>query len=147
MGNQLILCIEDRPPDIRLIKESLDRLNKNYLDNPIKMDIIKDGKEASDYLHQLSDKEQMPDIILLNLNLPGITGNELLIEIRKMSKFNQIPIIIHTNCTSMDFYPDLFVQGANAFLSKPHDFDKCIDAYIRTIDYWLNCHPNHHHGW
>lgn len=139
----MILCIENRIPDIRLVQESLDKLSEMHPGTTTKMEIISHGKMAFDYLYKVS-VAGLPDIILLSLNLPGMTGNELLVEIRKMSKFNQIPVIINTHDTSMDFSPELFVQGANAFLSKPHDFEKYIDAYIKTIDYWLNCHPNHH---
>lgn len=131
--------MEDSPADLRIIMESLNRLNETQRDNPIKMDVIMDGKEAYKHLCQLKEEEQIPGMILLNLNLPGMAGPKLLREIRSMPKFNRVPVVIHT-CASSFHYADVFVKRANAFMQKPLDFDECIDAYIKTIDYWLNCH-------
>lgn len=130
-----ILLVEDNPGDARLTREALTmgKVHNN-------LSWVKDGKEAMMFLHREGRYEnaQRPDVIFLDLNLPGYTGQEILEIIKKDENLKLIPVIILTSSQSEVDICKSYAQHANCYISKPVNLDKFISV-IKTIDtFWLN---------
>lgn len=129
-----ILLVEDNPGDIRLTREAF---KEQSIAN--ELHIARDGGEALDFLFQrnaYTDAPQ-PDIILLDLNLPRINGDEILDEIRSDERLNKIPVIVLTSSQAEEDVIRSYELQANAFLTKPVDPIEFIET-IRTFrTFWL----------
>ncbi len=129
-----ILLIEDNPGDIRLIRESL-RENKFLAE----LKAITDGEEAIKYLTEIknSTTEDLPDIILLDLNLPKKDGREVLKEIKEDNKLKNIPVIILTSSKAEEDISKSYQNHANCYISKPVDLDNFIKVMKSLENFWL----------
>ena len=127
-----ILLVEDNPGDLRLAQEVFKegKLCSNLM-------TVKDGVEAMSYLRkegQYSDAAK-PDLILLDLNLPKKSGQEVLKEIKNDREFGQIPVIILTSSKSEEDMNAMFDLHADAYINEPINVDhfiqvgKCIDIF------------------
>lgn len=128
-----ILLIEDNEDDIFFMEEALKE-SKFVVD----MDIVMDGEEAMNYLNKLEDNNEISvDLILLDLNLPRIDGFEILKQLSKSDDLNLIPVIV---LTTSDDYEDVlksYKLQANAFITKPVDFEKMIEIVNAINDFWF----------
>ena len=86
-------------------------------------------------MRYLENTAELPDIIFLDMNMPGKSGKECLREIRANPKFREIAIVIYSTSASAADLEDTFVAGANVYVKKPNDFVelKSILAYILSI--------------
>ena len=129
-----ILLVEDSPGDVRLTIEALkDGKVRNDLS------IVGDGAEALAYLKGEGKYAEAPrpDLILLDLNLPGIDGRELLAIIKQDEKLKRIPIVVLTTSEAEADVLRVYDLNANCYITKPVDLDKFI-AVIKAIeDFWL----------
>lgn len=132
-----ILLIEDNDDDIELVEIAL---NSGFIANDL--DVVKDGAEALDYLHckgKYINKsiDDLPALILLDLNLPKITGFEVLKEIRSNEKTCLIPVTIFTSSDQEKDIIESYKLGANSYIQKPVDFEKFKEAISQLGFYWL----------
>ena len=129
-----ILLVEDNPGDTRLIKEALkDSKIYNTLDT------VDDGRAAMAYLNKQGQysKATTPDLILLDLDLPHISGREVLELVKKDKKLKSIPIVILTVSPSDQDVLTSYDMHVNAYIKKPLDLDQFVKV-IRTIeDFWF----------
>ena len=134
IGLVKILLIEDNPGDIRLIKESLKE-NK-FLAELI---VISEGEEAMQYLKKEGkfSNVDLPDLILLDLNLPKKDGREILSEIKYDDKLKTTPVIILTSSSEEADILKSYQNYANCFISKPVDLDNFIKIIKSIEDFWL----------
>ena len=109
-----ILLVEDNPDDVAFTRRVL-RYNK--LDKDLVIAV--DGKGAMSALKRLATEEKLPNIILLDINLPDISGIELLTKIKKDTRFNHIPIIMLTGSNMDDDIQRSYDLGASTYLVKP----------------------------
>ena len=109
-----ILLVEDNPDDVAFTRRVL-RYNK--LDKDLVIAV--DGKGAMSALKRLATEEKLPNIILLDINLPDISGIELLTKIKKDTRFNNIPIIMLTGSNMDDDIQRSYDLGASTYLVKP----------------------------
>ncbi|MBT5307561.1 MAG: response regulator [Candidatus Scalindua sp.] len=127
-----ILLVEDNAGDLRLTQEAFKdgKLCNNLM-------AVKDGVEAMSYLRRegrYSDAVR-PDIILLDLNLPKKSGQEVLEEIKTDKELERIPVIILTTSKSEEDIRAMYDLHADAYINKPVDIDhfikvvKCIEAF------------------
>ncbi len=129
-----LLLIEDNPGDIKLIKETLKE--NRFL---TELTVITDGEEALNYLKRRGEYEfePHPDLILLDLNLPRLNGQEILAEIKKDEELKRIPVIVLTSSTEENDIYKSYNLNANCYISKPVDLDNFIKV-IRSIEnFWL----------
>jgi len=131
----LILLVEDNRMDIEL---TLDAFNEAKLNN--KIQIVNNGQEALDYLFargSFADRNvyPMPDLVLLDLNLPGIDGFEVLRQVKTTPILKRLPVIVLTSSLSYDI-------GANSYLVKPVSFQGFLDVIYKIHDYWLTLNVN-----
>ena len=125
-----ILLVEDNPGDERLTREAL-REGKVYH----KLHWVKDGVQAMEFLKQRGQyaKSPRPDIILLDLNLPKKDGREVLEEIKSDGSLRTIPVVVLTTSEAEEDILRSYRLHANAYVTKPVDFDRFIEV-VRLID-------------
>lgn len=113
-----ILLVEDNPADVRLLKELLAEQRQ-----PPDIHWVMDGHEALDYLYQRNEytKAGKPDMVLLDLGLPRISGYEVLKEIKKDERFHDVPVVILTTSRNPLDEQQCQSLGADRFLSKPRN--------------------------
>jgi CheY-like chemotaxis protein len=125
-----VLLVEDDPGDVLMTREAFE-------DNKVrnKLTVVSDGEEALAYLRKegaYADAVR-PDLILLDLNLPRRDGREVLAEIKNDDSLHQIPVVVLTTSQSEEDILRSYQLHANAYVTKPVDFDRFI-AVVRQID-------------
>ena len=108
---------------------------------PYKLHIVSNGEAALQFLHQESSysKAPRPDLILLDLNLPKISGYDLLKTIKQESKLKTIPVIILTSSTEQTDILKSYNLKANCYLTKPYSLKEFINLVKVSLNFWLNC--------
>jgi two-component system response regulator len=128
-----ILIIDDSPDDVAL---TLRALKKNNITNAV--DIAADGEEALRYLFPADDPPgPLPGLVLLDLNMPKVTGLEVLRSIRADVRTRYLPVVILTTSTEERDIVNTYDLGANSFVRKPVAFDEFLDAVRLLGMYWL----------
>lgn len=127
-----ILLVEDNLGDIELTREAL-RVSK--ITNQLA--VVQDGKAALEYLESGQAKGDLPDLVLLDLNLPGMSGTEVLAHIKSQAGMSRIPIVILTSSQAETDIVRSYDLHANCYVTKPIDFTQFIHV-VRTIeDFWF----------
>ena len=132
--SQPILLVEDSPEDFEATQRAFRR---SGLKNPIVR--CEDGEEALDYLYRrgrYSDAAR-PGVILLDLNLPGTDGRQVLAEIKKEESLKQIPVVVLTTSSDERDISACYNAGANSYIQKPVDIDGFVKAIERLNGYWF----------
>ena len=130
-----ILLVEDNPGDIRLTREVLK--DAKLCNN---MSVATNGEEALAILRQQGEHESAPrpGLVLLDLNLPGMSGREVLAEAKSDPELRRIPVVVLTTSRAEQDILESYDLHANAFISKPVDLDSFI-AVVRGIqEFWLS---------
>jgi two-component system response regulator len=128
-----ILIIDDSPDDVAL---TLRALKKNNITNAV--DIATDGEEALRYLFPAdAEPGPLPALVLLDLNMPKVTGLEVLRSIRADTRTRFLPVVILTTSTEERDIVEGYDLGANSFVRKPVAFDEFLDAVRLLGMYWL----------
>lgn len=133
----LILLVEDNRMDIEL---TLDAFKEARLKNTIQ--VVQSGQEALDYVWgrgKYSDRSMypLPNIILLDLKLPGMDGFEVLRQIKSTPLIKRIPVIILTSSKEEGDRTLSYDIGANSYLVKPVSFDGFLHIVREIEGYWL----------
>ena len=138
-----ILLAEDNPADARLTIEG-------FKDAAVKhnMTVVEDGQQVLDYLdvRRHDPEASLPDLILLDLNMPKKDGREVLAEIKADQKLKRIPVLVFTISSSEKDILDSYDLHANAFITKPIDLDEFITVIKSLEDFWLSVVKLPHNG-
>jgi len=129
-----ILLVEDNPADIRLTQEVLaDSKLKNRLH------VVKDGATALDFLYQRHAYENVPrpDLVLLDLNLPGVDGHQVLKTVKTDPALRAIPVVIMTTSSADEDILSTYENAANCYVTKPIDFDQFIKVVETLEEFWF----------
>lgn len=137
MNEKAILLVEDNPDDEQL---TIDALDANRIGN--KVTVARNGAEALDYLfaqgaYAERDITDLPTVVLLDLNLPKISGLEVLRRIREDDRTRLLPVVILTSSNEEEDRVRGYQLGANSYVRKPVDFDEFIKAAGQLGLYWL----------
>ncbi|MCD4745591.1 MAG: response regulator [Bacteroidales bacterium] len=133
--NIKFLLVEDNPDDVEL---TLRAFRKNNLANEII--VANDGEEALDIIFQRIEKykkQSLPDLILLDLQLPKVSGLEVLREIKNNPATKIIPVIVLTSSKEEKDVIESYNLGVNSYIRKPVDFDKFSEVVLQLGLYWL----------
>ena len=135
MNSIHILLVEDNEGDIFLITEALE---EGKIVN--KISVSKDGKEAIDFLEKKGKykKEETPDLILLDINLPKKNGHEVLEYIKTSENLKQIPVIMLTTSSSDKDVLLSYKNHANCFITKPLDVNNFLTIVSSIESFWIN---------
>lgn len=136
-GTQPILLVEDSPEDY---ETTVRGFKKAGMANPILR--CDDGDDALDYLFRrgkYTDPKDAPrpGVILLDLNMPGTDGRQVLTEIKADDELKKIPVIVLTTSADERDIEACYASGANSYVQKPVDLDGFIAAIQRLADYWF----------
>jgi CheY-like chemotaxis protein len=124
-----ILLVEDNRVDAQLIAEALKDANFLY-----HLEIVSDGEAA---IQHLRTREFNPDLVLLDLNLPKVTGIEVLQTIKQDPYLRVIPVIILSNSTAPTDVAACYAAHANAYIRKPLGFDGLAAVLGVTGQFWF----------
>ncbi|MEM9905233.1 MAG: response regulator [Cyanobacteria bacterium P01_D01_bin.44] len=127
---RLILVVEDDPTHLRVIEQAFDQE---------KVVAIANGNEALAFLQRQGkhQDEPSPDLILLDLNLPGKDGRELLLSIKQDVRLRRIPIIVLTGSEDPDDIFSSYVNQGNCYVIKSSNLDQLSQIVARIEDFWL----------
>lgn len=129
-----ILLVEDSLADTVLIQESLleSKLNLN-------IDSVVDGEKAMAYLYEKLENtdEKLPDLVILDLNMPRKDGREVLREIKEHEELRIIPVVIMTTSETEDDIKFAYKNYASSFISKPVDMEQFTKIVASINDFWL----------
>lgn len=144
MGTETILLVEDNPDDAELAllgfaknaARNISEFNKH------RVEVMYSGEAALDFLRRqgkYSDRcpSRNPKLILLDLKLPGISGLQVLKEIRSLPDYRHTPVVILTTSDEPAEMLAGYDLGVNSFLQKPVDFRAFADLLQHVSDYWL----------
>ncbi|GAA0987762.1 response regulator [Acrocarpospora macrocephala] len=125
-----VLLVEDDPGDVLLTQEAFEH---NKVRN--KLHVVSDGEQAMAFLRRQGDYTDVPrpDLVLLDLNLPRKDGREVLEEIKDDPELRAIPVVVLTTSEAEEDILRSYRLHANAYVSKPVDFDQFIRV-VRQID-------------
>ncbi len=133
MTTKTILLIEDNADDEQLVRRALQ---KNNVMNEVV--VACDGEEALALLQPSDGKAPInPDLILLDLHLPGISGLQVLQKIRQDERTKLTPVVIVTSNESSGQAEALYQNGANSFVLKPTDAVEFSETFLNVSMYWL----------
>ncbi len=129
-----ILLAEDNPGDVKLTRKALE---KGKLVN--NLHVVNDGVEAMAFLRREGEHadEPRPDLILLDLNMPRMDGQEVLAEIKEDEQLRRIPVVVLTSSDAEEDIVKSYELHANAYLTKPVDFDGFLEVVQTLEDFWL----------
>lgn len=132
-----ILVAEDDPDDQLLIKEAFE---DNRLAN--KLQFVNDGVELMEFLHRRGDYadlkgQSLPELILLDLNMPRKDGREAIAEIKADPALRRVPIVVLTTSSAEADVLRTYDLGVASYISKPVTFVALLDAMEKLTDYWV----------
>jgi two-component system, response regulator len=132
-----IILVEDNPADIEM---TLDALRENHLANRVK--VLKDGQQAVNYIFREGEYTgcgicDQPVLILLDLNLPKISGIEILKRIRSDERTKNIPVAVLTSSRSDKDRIESYNLGVNSYIVKPVEFENFAHAVAQIGYYWV----------
>jgi two-component system, chemotaxis family, response regulator Rcp1 len=129
-----ILLVEDNPADMRLVSEALAEGGV-----PARLHWAASGEEALDFLRRQGAHggQATPDLVLLDLNLPGLDGHEVLAAMKCDAALKRIPVVVLTSSSARQDVLAAYGAHANAYLVKPDDYEQFL-AMVREMGaYWL----------
>lgn len=129
-----IVAVEDNPADVRLMEEGIKTAGVE-----LTVTIYNSGRAAADQFKSVNadSPEKHPDLILLDLNLPGRSGLDLLNLVRSESDFSDVPVVIISSSESPDEINRVYEHAANAYITKPTDPDEYIEMIDAIIEFWI----------
>ncbi|HET6434755.1 MAG TPA: response regulator [Xanthomonadaceae bacterium] len=132
-----ILLVEDNPDDVELTRIAFKEAKVAN-----QLVVASDGAEALDYLFargRYADRnpDDLPSIVLLDLNLPKVDGREVLQAIRANEKTRSLPVVVLTTSTEPFDVEASYALGVNSYIQKPVDFERFVWAVQQVGLYWL----------
>lgn len=131
-----ILLVDDDDDDLFFAKRALEKSNL-----PNNTYMVHDGIEMLDYLQHnggfTHTNAPLPDIILLDLNMPKMNGTEALKKLRSHKDFAHIPVILFTTSSAEQDIKTSYRLGANSYIKKPGDFNKLVAVMHALKTYWI----------
>ncbi|GBE93455.1 response regulator [Nostoc cycadae] len=135
--NKPLLVVEDSNEDFKMLQRLMRRL---AVQNPIYR--CTNGDEVLDLLYQEKSSQNpnsipTPSVILLDLNLPGIDGRDILERLKQDMSLKKIPIVVFTTSSNPKDIEFCYQKGANGYLVKPMDAQELQKTVQAFVDYWL----------
>jgi len=130
-----ILLVEDSVDEAEL---TMDALSEGRVRNRIHW--VEDGEDAMAFLRRQGRHANAPrpDLVLLDLRLPRMSGHEVLMEIKQHPQWKRIPVVIMTSSDDEKDILGAYDRHANCYVTKPVDLDKFLNAIRSIEDFWLS---------
>src|SRR5262249_7422428 len=130
--------VEDNPADVKITQRALKESGLS-----VDLIVVRDGQEAVDYLLRQGDHSgatdwRSPALILLDVNLPRLTGQQVLERVRGTPSLRTVPVVVLTTSRRQEDVQQMYAAGANTYFEKPQEFNRFVQV-LRTIHgYWLD---------
>lgn len=133
----MILLVEDNPTDEALVLRAFKKYNLSA-----KIIVVRDGAEAVDFIfcqgaYKDRDPRDIPQLILLDMKLPKLSGLEVLRQIRANEHTRLLPVIMLTSSKEEQDLMESYRSGANSYVRKPIEYDQFLEAIRELSLYWL----------
>lgn len=125
-----VLLVEDCAADAVLVREAFKRA-----DISCKLEHVTDGEQA---LQHLLCDSQRPSIVLLDLNLPGLDGHDILQAIRKQESLRTLPVLVLSTSELVDDIERSYREGANSYIVKPDGLPEMVEVFTNFKEFWLH---------
>jgi chemotaxis family two-component system response regulator Rcp1 len=129
-----ILLVEDNPGDVRLTQEAL---RESRIRN--ELNVVGDGASAIEFLERNGrySAVAIPDLVLLDLNLPKLNGREVLQRIKSHDLWKLIPVVVLTTSEAEVDIQECYAHHVNCYITKPLAFDAFMEVIRQIEDFWL----------
>ncbi len=129
-----VLLVEDDPGDVLMTREALAER-----DHVSRVNVVGDGVAALAYVRRESPYADAvrPDLVVLDLNLPRRSGREVLADMKSDPDLRDIPVVVLTTSSSETDVLESYRLHANAFVTKPLDYDSFVDAVHQIDDFFV----------
>jgi len=130
-----ILLVEDNPGDVRLTAVALQEAGVRG-----ELHVVHDGEQALLYLRKGGEFKEAatPDIVLLDLNLPRVSGREVLATMKKDALLRRIPVAVLTTSSDMEDVDAAYASHVNCYITKPIDMDRFVEVIRSLGRFWLD---------
>jgi two-component system, response regulator len=137
MKKNLILLIDDNDSDVELTRRALQKAEIEYT-----LAVLEDGREAVQYLFGSAEPNpaapgELPDLVILDLNLPMINGIEVLRRLRKNPRTRHLMVVIMSTSLIDSDVTTCYELGANSYIRKPIDYKEFVADIQLLARYWL----------
>ncbi|MDI1461405.1 response regulator [Catellatospora sp. KI3] len=131
----VVLLVEDDPGDVLMTREAFEEYKMRNV-----LQVVTDGVEALAYLRREGEYTDapVPDLILLDLNLPRRDGREVLAEIKNDPELCRIPVVVLTTSQAEEDVLRSYQLHANAYVAKPVDFERFISVVKQIDDFFVS---------
>ena len=127
-----ILLVEDNPMDVDLTRRAFARRNLSGA-----LEVARDGQEALDCLTRWEAGAPAPMVVLLDINLPKVSGLEVLRHLRAHPNFGRLPVVMLTTSEEDGDVKTAYALGANSYIVKPVSFESFVEVAAQIDLYWL----------
>jgi two-component system response regulator len=129
-----ILLVEDDPADVELTRDTLSE--SKILSN---LHVVENGMEAMEFVQRRGrySDSPVPDLILLDLNMPVMDGRQFLERLKEQPEFRSIPVIVLTTSSAEEDIVESYSRGANCFVTKPVGLDQFIKVVESIENFWF----------
>ncbi len=125
-----ILLVEDNPADVVLMQEALYEIEAD-----VDLSVAVSGEDA---LVRLRSAEPLPDLVILDLNLPGKHGIVVLEEMKRDSDLRPIPVIVLSSSGDQRDVKAVYEHNGNCFVRKPGEYDEFVEVMGRLEKFWVH---------
>ncbi|WP_266368633.1 response regulator [Tellurirhabdus rosea] len=126
-----LLYVEDNPNDVAVFNRAISKL-----DVGVRYVVVETGKTAIDYLTDPQTKDSAR-LVLLDLNLPDLSGLQVLEELRTVARLRRLPIVIYSTSDEPREVQRAYELGANAYIRKPSNYKGVGSVLSRLCGFWL----------
>jgi CheY-like chemotaxis protein len=129
-----VLVVDDSTADARLTARAFEETRA-----PIRVEHVASGDDAIDYLQRRGkfSAAKRPDLLLLDLNMPGMDGRELLVRIKSDPQWSRLPVIVLSTSSALSDVDAAYAARANSYLQKPQGFDDYCRMARALTELWL----------
>lgn len=129
-----LLLVEDSPGDVRLTREAL-----RDSPVPLRLEVVSNGEDALNFLYRRGQfaNSPRPDLILLDMNLPRVSGRQVLETIKQDPELLVIPVLVMTTSRNPQDILAAYRLQANSFIQKPVDLGQFLDVMKAIENFWL----------
>lgn len=129
-----VLLVEDNPADAELTREALTAGRPDLL-----VETVEDGLEAVTYLRSRAEQlRSLPDLVIVDLNMPRMSGKDFLADVRGDEHFRALPVIVLSTSSAEGDITDSYRLGANSYVNKPMELVAFEEAVRHLQDFWFS---------